>query len=198
MVSDGKMECPLALLLSNQHSTAKWSVPFYPCLSKTRKDMPLSNYAKLVREHEIALWDWIEGYLDDKRTETARLAKHLNKYRFEFSKHLFDSEIPSTHNYAERTLRGAVLLRKVGCCNRTETGVKAFEILSSLWATFEKRGLHFTEWIKDRLTGFGPKHVPVDIPLGDRDLEFHGDLRFITSIPGIPSVDYVARFTNGQ
>jgi hypothetical protein len=50
-----------------------------------------------------------------KRTETARLAKNLKKYRFEFSKHLFDSEIPSTNNYAERTLRSAVVLRKVGC-----------------------------------------------------------------------------------
>ncbi len=119
--------------------------------------MPLSNYAKLVREHEAALEEWIESHLDDKRPETARLAKHLNKYRLEFSKHLFDSEIPSTNNYAERTLRGAELLRKVGCCNRTEAGVKAFEILSSLWATFEKRGMHFTEWIKNRLTGLGLK-----------------------------------------
>lgn len=132
-------------------------------LSKTRQDMPISNYAKLVREHETALGDWIEGHLDDERTETARLAKHLNKYRLEFSKHLFDSEIPSTNNYAERTLRGAVLLRKVGCCNRTETGVKAFEILSSLWATFEKRGMHFTEWIKERLKGLGPKYVPAGL-----------------------------------
>jgi transposase len=132
-------------------------------LSKTRQDMPPSNYAKLVREHETALGDWIESHLDDKRTEAARLAKHLNKYRVEFSKHLFDPEIPSTNNYAERTLRGAVLLRKVGCCNRTEAGVKAFEILSSLWATFEKRRMHFTEWIKDRLTGLGPKYVPVDL-----------------------------------
>ena len=47
--------------------------------------------------------------------------------------------------------------------NRTEAGVKAFEILSSLWATFEKRGMNFTEWIKDRLTGLGPKYVPVDL-----------------------------------
>lgn len=37
-----------------------------------------------------------------------------------------------------------------------------------------------------------------DIPLGDRDLEFHGDLQFITTIPGMPFVNFVARFTNGQ
>lgn len=132
-------------------------------LSKTRQDMPISNYAKLVRDHETAMGDWIESHVDDPRTETARLAKHLNKYRLEFSKHLFDSEIPSTNNYAERTLRSAVLLRKVGCCNRTEAGVRAFEILSRLWATFEKRGMYFTEWIQDRLKGVGPKYVPFNL-----------------------------------
>jgi hypothetical protein len=91
------------------------------------------------------------------------MTKHLNKYRLEVSKHPFDSEIPSTNNYAERTLRGAVLLRKIGCCNRTETKVQAFEILSSLGATFENRGMHFTEWIKERLKGLGLEYVPVDL-----------------------------------
>lgn len=57
-----------------------------------------------------------------------------------------------------------------------------------------------SENVDETDTIFGKLVIPRrrDIPLGDRDLEFHGDLRFIASIPGIPSVDYVARFTNGQ
>lgn len=68
-------------------------------------------------------------------------ARHLNKYSVEFNRHLFNAAIPSTNNYAERFLRGAVLLRKVGCCNRSDRGVQTFETLSSLLATLRKRGL---------------------------------------------------------
>ena len=72
----------------------------------------------------------------------------------------YQSDSPSTNNYAERSLRGAVLLRKVGCCNRTERGVQAFETLSSLLATFQKRGMDFTEWLKHRLSVTGPQEIP--------------------------------------
>ena len=61
---------------------------------------------------------------------------------------------------AEQTLRTAVLLRKVGCCNRSEKGIKSFENLTSLFATFAKRGKDFKDWIKERLIGPGLKFVP--------------------------------------
>src|SRR5262245_61591321 len=36
------------------------------------------------------------------------------------------------------------------------------------------------------------------IPLGDRDLEFHGDVRFYTHLRNGTFVQFVARFTHGQ
>jgi hypothetical protein len=37
-------------------------------LSTTRKEMPLSNYAKLVDECEISVGYWVDGHLNNKRT----------------------------------------------------------------------------------------------------------------------------------
>ena len=54
----------------------------------------------------------------------------------------------------------AVLLRKVGCCNRSIKGISSFETLTSLFATYVKRGQDFKDWIKERLIGPGPKYVP--------------------------------------
>ena len=129
-------------------------------LSKTRIEILPSDYARQVREHVMELEVWISEHRADPRTEVTRLAKHLDKYSLEFNKHLFDSQIPSTNNYAERSLRGAVLLRKVGCCNRTDRGVQAFEILSSVLATFQKRAIDFTEWLKHRFAITGPQFIP--------------------------------------
>jgi hypothetical protein len=64
---------------------------------------------------------------------------------------------------AEGLLRFAVVLRKIGCCNRTELGVRTFETLSSLLATFRRRGHSFVDWVIDFLQGADPKYVPPDL-----------------------------------
>jgi hypothetical protein len=43
------------------------------------------------------------------------------------------------------------------------TTARVAKFLKPRCATFEKRGMHFTEWIKERLKGLGPKYVPVDL-----------------------------------
>ncbi len=60
-------------------------------------------------------------------------------------------------------LRFAVLLRKVGCRNRSGRGVFTFEVLSSLSATFEERSKDFFAWSKELLRGSSPKYVPPDL-----------------------------------
>jgi hypothetical protein len=77
-----------------------------------------------------------------------------------FTMHLHDRQISLTNNYFEQTLRKAVLLRKIGCCNGSEKGVGTFETLNSLFATFAKRGNDFKDWIKEWLIDPGPKCVP--------------------------------------
>ncbi len=129
-------------------------------LSKNRDAVPPVDYANKNWDHQNNFHTWIATHIQDKCEATSRLARHLRDYEIEFTKHLHDRQIPPTNNYAEQTLRTAVLLRKVGCCNRSEKEIKSFETLTSLFATFVKRGKDFKDWIKERLIGPGPKFVP--------------------------------------
>ncbi len=129
-------------------------------LSKNRDAISPVEYANKIWDHQNNFHTWIADHVLDKCEATSRLARHLRDYEIEFTKHLHDRQIPPTNNYAEQTLRAAVLLRKIGCCNRSEKGVATFETITSLFATFKKRGEDFKEWIKERLIGPGPKWVP--------------------------------------
>ena len=129
-------------------------------LSKNRDAIPPVEYANKIWDHQHNFHAWIAANVQDNCEATSRLARHLRDYETEFTKHLHDRQIPPTNNYAEQTLRTAVLLRKIGCCNRSEKGVATFETLTSLFATFKKRAKDFKEWIKERLIGPGPKYVP--------------------------------------
>ncbi len=129
-------------------------------LSKNRNAISPVEYANKIWDHQNNLHTWIAVHVQDDCEATSRLARHLRDYETEFTKHLHDRQIPPTNNYAEQTIRAAVLLRKIGCCNRSEKGVATFEILTSLFATFKKRGEDLKDWIKERLIGPGPKWVP--------------------------------------
>ena len=132
-------------------------------LSKTRSEFEPSNYASQVRLQISILGNWVDSHLSDKREAVARLAKHLAKYIVEFNRHLFDSLIPTTNNKGERDLRPGVLLRKVGCCNRSDKGIRTFEILASLCATLKSRGMDMLGWLKYRMEGVGPKYIPPEL-----------------------------------
>ena len=129
-------------------------------LSKNRDTISPVEYANKIWDHQNSSHQWIETQVGDKCEATSRLARHFRDYETEFMKYLHDRQIPPTNNYAEQTLRTAVLLRKVGCCNRSTKGITTFENLTSLFATFAKRGKNFKDWIKGRLIGPGPKYVP--------------------------------------
>lgn len=129
-------------------------------LSNNRDTFDSIDYANKIWDHQSRFHNWIESNVQASCEATCRLARYLRDYEVEFTKHLHDRQIPSTNNYAEQTLRIAVLLRKVGCCNRSDKGIATFETLTSLFATFSKRGKDFKDWIKERLIGPGPKYVP--------------------------------------
>lgn len=106
------------------------------------------------------LQDWIERHRDAADKEVARLARHLKKYETEFLRYLEDPRIPATNNAAEQILRFAVLLRKVGCGNRTPQGARTFEVLGSLAATFRRCGVDFIEWVSNLMHLGHPKLIP--------------------------------------
>lgn len=121
------------------------------------------GYQRLATTHKRHFHDWIEANRNHEDNAIGRLARHLGKYEKEFLRYLDNPNIPATNNFAEGLLRFAVVLRKVGCCNRTERGVHTFEVFSSLLATFRRRGLDFVDWVIDFMTGSGPKYVPPDL-----------------------------------
>jgi transposase len=132
-------------------------------LRDRRDTLTTPGYGRLVTMHKQKMHDWIEAHRENEDEAIGRLARHLGKYETEFLRYLDAPHIPATNNFAEGLLRFAVVLRKVGCCNRTERGARTFETLSSLLATFRRRGLNFIAWVTDFMTGAGPKYVPPDL-----------------------------------
>lgn len=57
-----------------------------------------------------------------------------------------------TNNRAERSLRPAVIARKLSCGNRTERGRRTWEILASLAATCDLNADDFLDWLAPRLS----------------------------------------------
>ena len=110
-----------------------------------------------------ALHHWSERFQDASDEEVGRLARHLNKYQSEFLRYLDDPKIPATNNTAEGTLRFAVLLRKVGCGNRTPSGARTFETLSSISATMRRVGVDFLDWVSRLLHVGHPKLIPPEL-----------------------------------
>jgi hypothetical protein len=132
-------------------------------LRDRREELTELGYRRLVSGHKAQVHDWIVEHAAHADPAVGRLARHLGRYETEFLRYLDDPRIPATNNLGESTLRFAVILRKIGCCNRTPRGVKTFEVLSSVLATFRKRGLDFTRWVIEFLQGTSPKYVPPDL-----------------------------------
>jgi transposase len=70
----------------------------------------------------------------------ARVRNRLKKQRAHLFGCLNEPTAEATNNRAERSLRPAVIARKLSCGNRTEQGKRTFEILASLAATIHQRG----------------------------------------------------------
>ena len=121
------------------------------------------GFQRKVTTFRSDLDDWIERHRNAPDEEVSRLAGHLEKYESEFLHYLNDPRIPATNNTAEQTLRFAVLLCKVGCGNRSETGARTFEVLSSVSATFRRCGVDFLAWVSTLMHLSHPKLIPPEL-----------------------------------
>jgi transposase len=132
-------------------------------LRDRKPSMTLRGYLRMVTRHKRAFAAWIAGHVSHSDAEVGRLARHLRKYEREFLLFLDRDDIPATNNYAERTIRFAVVIRKRGGCNKTERGARTFEILASILATFQRRGKDFCTWVQQALRLKHPKFIPPDL-----------------------------------
>lgn len=132
-------------------------------LRDRREELTKPGYRGQVTRLLGTIEHWIETHAQSPDKEIGRLARHLQRYQTEFFRYLEDPRLPATNNYGEQTIRFAVVLRKRGCCNKTARGAATFEVLSSLLATFEKRGKDFSKWVEELLSHGHPKIIPPDL-----------------------------------
>ncbi|RPI89203.1 MAG: hypothetical protein EHM32_12955 [Spirochaetales bacterium] len=80
-----------------------------------------------------------------------RLARRLEKYRFELLTFLEIENVDATNNHGERTIRPAVLMRKNYYGNRSERGAEVQAALMSVFRTLEMRGVDPLEYLESAL-----------------------------------------------
>lgn len=95
------------------------------------------------------LESWLDRLLAEPRTRAGDLAiqRRIGKRREVVLGCLDDPAAEPTNNRAERSLRPAVIARKLSCGNKTERGKAAWEQLKSLAVTCEQRGQDFVAWL---------------------------------------------------
>lgn len=76
-----------------------------------------------------------------------QVAQRLRKRRRWLFTFLDHPGVEATNNRAERSLRPAVIARKLSCGNKTERGKRTWEILASLAATCSQRQQDFVEYL---------------------------------------------------
>ncbi|MCL2118197.1 MAG: transposase [Planctomycetaceae bacterium] len=80
--------------------------------------------------------------------------KRLRRHRAELFVFLYHEDVPFENNHAERTIRGAVVMRKNSDCNRSVEGAKTQAILMSVFQTLKQRNANVTKTIVNALHHF--------------------------------------------
>jgi transposase len=108
----------------------------------------LAEYHRRVVELKAAVSDHLRPRtLSDP--DNQRLLKELGWHhgRGNLVRFLDDPAIPPTNNAGERSLRPAVIARKVSQCSKTDRGAEAFSAFCSVIRTAMKQGRDAVEWL---------------------------------------------------
>jgi len=99
----------------------------------------------------LALEGWIDQLLAGGRSQAgdARIRNRLAKQRPHLLGCLKDVRVEPTNNRAERSLRPAVIARKLSCGNKTDRGRRSWQILASLAATHDQTAADFIGFLAD-------------------------------------------------
>jgi transposase len=102
------------------------------------------------------------GDYEDK--DCRRLARRLEKYRFEILTFLERENVDATNNHGERTIRPAVLMRKNYYGNRSERGAEVQAVLMSIFRTLEMRGIDPLACLEQQLRSTLASGAPLTLP----------------------------------
>lgn len=92
---------------------------------------------------------WVDELLDRPCSQTGDVAvqNRLRKQRPHLLGCLYELAAEPTNNRAERSLRPAVIARKISCGNKTDRGRRTWQILVSLAETCRQRGHDFIDYV---------------------------------------------------
>jgi hypothetical protein len=124
-------------------------------LGRQRHDVPADLYADAVVEVRDTLRALVSR--DFTHEDNLRLAKHLFHHQEALLRFLVDEAVPPTNNLAERELRGSVVTRKIGGCNRAAGHAHAHAVITSIAQTAHRRGETLiplvTHWMQPATAG---------------------------------------------
>lgn len=132
----------------------KWLFKAVIALWKARPTMPEEAFAAERARLEAT----VERLLHQPVVQSGDLAvqNRLLKQWAHLTGCLHEPLAEPTNNRAERSLRPAVIARKLSCGNRTERGRRTWEILASLAATCQQNADDFVDWIAPKLLLLAP------------------------------------------
>jgi transposase len=117
-----------------------------------------ATYDRYCRDANRGLDQLLAGHSTVHENE--KLRRHMQKHRDQLLVCLEDPAVAPTNNLAEQQLRGAVVVRKLGGCNRSDIHAWAHAIHASVAQTAHRQGYTFTDfariWMKPRA---GPDDV---------------------------------------
>ena len=141
-IADGLKQRPDSLVLAGIQVMLKTA-------QQMRQDEPLPPSDQRMQ----LLYRWRDNLLGPTYADPIeeRVANRLRKQKNHLFTFLTEPEVDATNNQAERDLRPAVIARKVSCGNKTERGKQAWQILSSLAATCQKRSISFSRYVTESM-----------------------------------------------
>ena len=118
-------------------------------LRKSKDEVDEPTYQRRCRRMEHRLRLLLEHGWSNK--EAKRLLKRLIRHQDELLTFLYHAEVPFENNFGERSIRGAVIMRKNSFNNRSEKGASTQSVLMSVFFTIKQRGLNPVETVKQAL-----------------------------------------------
>ena len=113
-------------------------------LAGKRAQMEPQKYERKAKRLENKFLGLLETRATNKAN--ARMLHRLEEWQDAVLRCLRDPRVPASNNHGERQVRPAVVLRKRGGCNRSERGVRAFEVLTSIFASCRQKGVNAVDW----------------------------------------------------
>jgi hypothetical protein len=118
-------------------------------LRKSKDELDAATYQRRCERLEKRLQLILEhGWSNN---EAKRLLKRLIRHQDELLTFLHHAEVPFENNFGERSIRGAVIMRKNSFNNRSEKGASTQSVLMSVFFTIKQRGLNPVETVKQAL-----------------------------------------------